>query len=155
MAERPDLEGIWQEFQDKGHVTRRNLRKMLDYVRSLERAAGEREAEITRLQVVCADRHDALILVGCDQIELAQLRHQLGAAREALEGVRRLTNLLPPSEQTGPEWERCVRVPLAWLAQVDNSLDAVLGDQPVTNEPLPTLHPDAPLAAPARAEGEG
>lgn len=59
---------------------------------------------------------------------------------DALKAVRAATNLALPSEQTGPEWEQCVRVPVARLAAIDAAVARVLGEPAVTGEAKPALH---------------
>lgn len=73
-----------------------------------------------------------------EQRDLAE--HQRDKALAALQEIREATNLALPSEQTGPEWEQCVRVPVARMATIDAAVASVLGDPPVTNEPKPALH---------------
>lgn len=77
--------------------------------------------------------YDRQVRLLCDDVDARE--QELLAARTALEAIREATNLALPSEQTGPEWEQAVRVPVLRLTAIDAALASVFGNAPIDSSP--------------------
>lgn len=80
--------------------------------------------------------HDGLT-VTLTPAELLRFILAYEGLENCLQEIRKQLDLHLPSEQTGPEWENGVRVPLDRLESIDALLNQVLGPPVITNEPMP------------------